>query len=87
MKFIFGMNPTHKNNCVNSRSEAIQSKQERIEQFEFNIVVVNQNSSMISAKISFAQAKWEYRFHTKQSRSFKIGVEQSCIPDLEDYIT
>ena len=82
------MNPTHKkNNRANSKYVAIQSKQEWIEQFEFDIVIMNQHSSMISAKISFAQAKWEYHFHTKQSRSFQIGVDQSCIPDLEDYIS
>jgi hypothetical protein len=33
-------------------------QQERIEQFEFDIIVMNQHSSMISAKRSFAQVRY-----------------------------
>ena len=52
------MNPTHKNNRAKSRYATIQSKQERIEQFEFDIVVMNRHNSMISTNKSFAQVRY-----------------------------
>ena len=52
------MNPTHKNDRANSKYATIQSKQERIKQFEFDIVIVNQNSSMIRAQRSFSQVRY-----------------------------
>ena len=57
IKSNFDTNPTHKSNRANSRYASIQPKQEQIEQFEFDIIVMNQHSSMIIVSRSLHRSK------------------------------